>query len=123
MRQVLSTMSMYPKLKARLQAVATRQRRLRLWCKLAACWAGAALLGVFLTVLQRETGWATALALPIVASLGLFAAIVFFLRRGRGDPNWRDLASLIEARHPDLDGRLLTAVQQQPANGSEFNYL
>ena len=41
-------------LKARLQAVADRQRQLQLWSKLAACWAIAAIVGILLILLAKR---------------------------------------------------------------------
>src|SRR6266480_7703782 len=104
---------MHPFLRIRLQRVVDRQRRFRFSCKLASCWAAAALLGLGLIVLQRQIGWASSLALPVIAALGLVAAIIVALRHRGTDPDWRRLAGEIEARHPDLDGLLLTAVQQE----------
>src|SRR6266550_31277 len=104
---------MHPFLRIRLQRVVDRQRRFRFSCKLASCWAVAALLGLGLIVLQRQIGWASSLALPVIAALGLVAAIIVALRHRGTDPDWRRLAGEIEARHPDLDGLLLTAVQQE----------
>jgi hypothetical protein len=96
---------------------------LRLWCKLAACWAVAAVLGWVLVLAQRQSGWSSALALPFTALIGIILVLVVALRHGRAQPDWRTLAREIETRHPELDGRLLTAVQQQPQEGAELNYL
>jgi hypothetical protein len=45
------------------------------------------------------------------------------LRRRRKPVQWREIAQQIETRHPELDGRLLTAVQQEAPAGGEMNYL
>ena len=63
-------------LKARLQAVADRQRQLQLWSKLAACWAIAAIVGLGLIALQRQGGWTSMLALPVIVLLGVAAAVI-----------------------------------------------
>ena len=106
-----------------LQRVVDRERRLQLWCKLAGCWGAAAGLGFFLIILQRQSGWASSLGLPAIAGLGVIAALAVWFRHGRTAPNWRRVAEKIEARHPELDGRLLTAVQQEVKPGGELNYL
>ncbi len=111
------------RLKARLELVAARQARLRLWCRLATCWAGAAFLGLVLVALGWDTGWATRLALGALALLGGVTASVFSRRQVRRGPDWRDLARRIERHQPELDGRLVTAVQQQPKDGGQLNYL
>jgi hypothetical protein len=114
---------MTPLLEARLQRVVGRRQRLRLWCKLAGCWAGAAALGLGLVTLQRQTGWTSSLALPVVGLAGLAAAGWVAARHRRLQTDWRAVACEIEARHPELDGRLLTAVQQQVQPGGELDYL
>src|SRR5438309_3734510 len=110
-------------LKARLQAVADRQRQLQLWSKLAACWAIAAIVGLGLVALQRQGGWPSMLALPVIALLGVAAAVIVTARHRRAVADWRTLATQIEAHHPELDGRLLTAVQQPLQQDGQMNYL
>lgn len=114
---------MDPLLEARLQRVVDRQRRLALWCQLVGCWAGAALLGLGWVALQRQSGWSSALALPLIALLGVAGASVVAVRHRRAKPDWRAVVRQLEARHPELDGRLLTAAQQQAKDGGELNYL
>ncbi len=110
-------------LKEILSRIEARQRRLRLWLKLAACWAAAALLGGCLLVIQRENGWTSTATLPSVAFVAVIAALVVLLRSRRGSADPRQLASQIEARHPELDGLLLTAAQQHADGGGELNFL
>ena len=86
-------MSLSQLLQKRVSVLVERQQRLALWCRLASCWAGFC-----------------------------FVAVGLFLR-DRVPAPWRDLARQIELVHPDLDGRLLTAVQQQAGAGSELNFL
>src|SRR5262250_2139488 len=112
-----------PQLKSQLQQLATRRRRLELWSRLAGCWAAAALVGQVLIILQRESGWGSALALPAVGLAGVVTALAVTVRQQRRkEADWRELASQIEARHPELEGRLLTAVQQPVADGAELSY-
>src|SRR5689334_3350922 len=106
-------MAMHPSLGGPLQRVVDRERRLQLRCKLAACWGFAAALGAFLILSERQSGWASSLALPIIAALGICAALLVWVRHARRRPDLRRLAAKIEIRHPDLDGRLVTAVQQE----------
>jgi hypothetical protein len=110
-------------LKARLESVAERQRRLRLWCNLAACWAGAALAGLGLMALQRSTGWTSSLGCPTLALLSVAALVVVLLRQRRAEPDWRALARQIEGRYPGLDGRLLTAIEQEPQGGRDLGFM
>jgi hypothetical protein len=60
--------------------------------------------------------------LPAIAGLGVIAALVVWFRHARTAPNWRRVAEKIEVRHPELEGRLLTAVQQEIKPGGELNY-
>src|SRR5437016_12552482 len=98
-------------LMAQVQKVASRQRRMRLWLALAGSWATAALLGLGLNFLQRQIGWTSSITLPLVSLLGVLGGVVVLIGHARSKPDGRDLASQIEARHPELDGRLVTAVQ------------
>ncbi|HEV2392817.1 MAG TPA: hypothetical protein VG146_10690 [Verrucomicrobiae bacterium] len=99
------------------------ERRLRLWIELALCWAGAALLAWALIALESQTGWAAWAAAPAVAVLAVIAAVLIFLRARRFKPNWNEVARRIEAQHPSLDGRLLTAIQQRPRDAEEMGFL
>jgi hypothetical protein len=106
-------------LKERLTQVEKRTRDLQFWCKLAAVWAAAGLLGLGVSLIERRTGWSSPYAFPAVALLGLLSAAVPMLLRKQLEPDWRSLAARVEARYPELDGRLLTAVQQHPKSGEE----
>jgi hypothetical protein len=110
-------------LKARLELVARRERRFRLWSRLALCWGIAAAVCVLLISLQRRTGWGSSLALPAVALAAVAVAGLVIVRRRAAETNWRAIAQQIEARHPELDGRLLTAAQQHPRDGARLSYL
>jgi len=68
-------------LKSRLERVARRRRKFQLWSRLALCWGAAAAGGLLLIVLERQTGWGSALALPGLA-LGAVAAAVLVAFRG-----------------------------------------
>ncbi len=109
--------------KTLLQRVATRERRCRLWVKLAGCWAATALGALIVLGIERQTGWAFSLASSVFILLAIGAALVLLVQQRRTEPDWRHLAHLIETRYPQLDGRLLTAVQQNPEAGQELNYL
>src|SRR5690349_3608616 len=104
-------------LKAQLSGAFARQRRFRFWSDLAACWAVTTLAGFFLLVLERQSGWGLSYA-PV-----LLAALIIGVHRARRLPDWRELAREIEKRRPQLDGRLLTAVQQRAESGAALNYL
>src|SRR5438034_2677411 len=93
-------------LKSSLRFVAARQRRLRLWRKLAICWAVTAALALMVLVIERQSGWALSFAAPLTLVLGILAALILLVRHGRTEPDWRQLAGKIEARYPELDGRL-----------------
>jgi hypothetical protein len=108
--------------RAILERIAQRQRSLALWSKLAACWTAAAIIGLGIALLEQQAGWASSLAVPMVAAIGVIAAIIVVARRKKNAPDWRSLAAKIEARHPELEGRLLTAVQQ-PSDETQLNYL
>src|SRR5437016_4460556 len=110
-------------LKNLLQRVSRRQRRLRLWATLACCWGATALLAAAILVIERQTGWASWLAMPLLIFGALLAAFILIARHSRIPADFRQLARQIEARYPQLDGRLLTAVQQTATADTELNYL
>lgn len=111
-----------PFLKARLRPVLRRQRGLQLWCKLAVVWLATAAVGAGLIAWQARFGGSSRFALPVLAVLGALVGAVLVWRHRRTPPDWRRLARELEARHPELDGRLLTAVEQPDASGVEPGY-
>lgn len=110
-------------LNARLLRVAARERRLRLYCKIAACWAVWGLVAVGLRILVRQTGWSIPFAGPAVGILAILNALVLWRRQGREKPDLRRIALRVEALFPELDGRLVTAAQLERKPGEEPDYL
>src|SRR6266446_2515829 len=92
--------------KTLLQRVATRERRCRLWVKLAGCWGATALVALIVLGIERQTGWASSLASSVFIVMAIGAALVLLVRHARIESDWRHLARLIETRYPQLDGRL-----------------
>lgn len=110
-------------LQVRMGPLARRQRALRLGCRLALCWLGTAVLAVTLAVLLRALGVGSTQVLPVVALAGLAGGLWFMRRQRRAPTDWHALALAIEARHPNLDGRLLTAVEQETPSGVGSSFL
>ncbi len=107
-----------PYLKARLLPAWQRQRRWQLLSRTALWLSLAALSGWLMFHGSGPAGsegalgvWTlvTVLGLLIIMALGYFAK-----------PDYRALARRIEARHPALDGRLLTAVEVNPEEEPAF---
>ena len=111
-----------PFLKARLRPVLRRQRGLQLWCKLAVVWLATATVGAGLIAWQSRFGGSSRFILPALAVFGALAGAALIWRHRRTPPDWRRLARELEARHPELEGRLLTAVEQPDASGVEPGY-
>jgi hypothetical protein len=105
-----------------LKPAIDRRRQLHLWARLTVCWGGAAVLGAALILFQRRIGWTSSLVLPVVAIVTTAVAFVT-VRRYNRPASVRLLATQIEARYPELDGRLLTAVQLGTAPAAELNFL
>ena len=101
-----------PVLRPRLRRVAARIRWFRFWRALAAGWAASALIALALAWLQGPLGWTSPFVLPSVAGFGAAFAFTLALRQLTRPIDDRWLARRIEAAHPELDGLLLTAVQQ-----------
>ncbi|HXU79016.1 MAG TPA: hypothetical protein VN794_20730, partial [Methylomirabilota bacterium] len=114
-------MSIDPSLKTAFEALLSRHRQVSLWCRLAVGWAVCALLGLGLVLVQRTAGWGSSLALPFVLLVAV--AVFLWLWKTRPPaPDWRRLAAIVENHFPELDGRLITAVQQPARPGSDLNY-
>ena len=110
-------------LKSRLQRVARRYQWVAMWRSLAVCWAAATLAAVAVVFLQRTTGQTWPLALPALVVLAVIAALVLVIKNFSGTPDLRWIAAKIEAKHPELNGVLLTAIQQQLDPKQETGYL
>jgi uncharacterized membrane protein YqjE len=99
-------------LRRELEAVARRYRRLWLWQRLALCWLVFTLLGLAALAMARNAdrlpGWIT----PTLVASAVIAAVfcIWTARRGVRDQIW--LARRLEHQFPDLDSRLLTALEQ-----------
>lgn len=113
---------MDPILRACLQPLLRRQRRCRFWMDLAWVWTWGTALGVVWLGVYVLSGWAP---VGLWASLTLGGAVGLLTWRfwRRPGPDLRRLALQLEERHPQLEGRLLTAVQQEAGTGAEVNYL
>lgn len=110
-------------LKALLRPVIRRQRRLALWLRLVVVWlAGAGILLAGLAVM-RWAGFGWRHWVPFVVSTTVVAAFLVVVRQWRRRVDLVAVAGRIEGRHPDLNGLVLTAVQQQPLEGRRLSYL
>src|SRR5438105_3078295 len=115
-------MSIDPQIQEQLARVAQRERQVCAWRRVTMCWAASAAVGLLVLALERQSGWASSLTLPVVGVLGTAAAVLVWVK-GRRQTDWRLTARRIEAQHPELQGRLVTAIQQQPAGDGQLNYL
>ncbi|MEY4939192.1 MAG: hypothetical protein RIQ93_927 [Verrucomicrobiota bacterium] len=107
----------------RLRRVARRYRWIGLWRTLAVCWATAALVGLGVVWVQRASGHSWSLMLPAFAALAGAVATALVIRHFEKPPDYRWIARKIEDRHPELNGVLLTAVQNGLLAGNEIGYL
>jgi len=98
-------------LRASLEPVLRRQQWRRCGWQLAVVWSAVTLLGLLVMGFQRQTGSAVPHVLPVLAGLGLVAAVIVAARCFHSQPDWRWAARKVEARYPELNGLLMTAVQ------------
>ncbi len=113
----------HPILQAYLGPAARRLARRRLAWALAAAWGAAAILAGLLTLIPRVADWNPTWTFG-VALATTFGLTLLAVRRERGRPPlWRKVAARIEAAHPELNGRLLTAVEQTATPQRGLNYL
>ena len=103
-----------------LDRVGKRYSRLLLWSALAVCWLALATAGALALTWARGAGR----AVPGILLIALFALPIVFLpilyrwlRRVR-NPSW--IAHRIERKFPDLDARLLAALEQKPEESTGF---
>ncbi len=110
-------------LKTKLRRVIRRHQWLGLWRKLAVCWVAAALVASAVVLIEGATGWGSPFTLPALAAFAVAAASAIALRHFESPPDYRWVARKIEDAHPELNGVLLTAVQQHLAPGAAPGYL
>ena len=110
-------------LKIKLRRVIRRYQWLAFWRKLAACWAAAALGACALVLAQRELGWTSPHTLPLYAAVVVAVVFGVALHHFTREPDVRWVAKKIEAKHPELNGVLLTAVQQDLAQDGLAGFL
>src|SRR3954466_871191 len=112
-----------PLLKRQLMQVFRQQRRFKLAVSLAACWSTLAILGLMVKLLQPH-GLRLSSTWPLVlAGAALVAGTIVLIRHRRARPDWHEIGRGIELQHPELNGLLLTAVQQEPVQGEQLHYL
>ncbi|GAB1488373.1 hypothetical protein MASR2M8_08180 [Opitutaceae bacterium] len=110
-------------LASRLKRVLWRQRQLELWRGLTVVWSVAAIVTIGFVYLHSRTGWASELTLPLLAALAASISVAVVARVYAKPPDYRALATKVEATFPELNGVLLTAVQQQIDSPGELSYL
>lgn len=110
-------------LHARLRPIIDRRRHATLWRNLAVVWTLTAATAWWLAALRRGgDGPAGSLTVWLALAAGAASALCWLHARV-STPDVRRLARALEARHPDLDGRLLTAIQQEPDRKGDYNFL
>ncbi len=117
-------MNHYRRLRNEIEEVAGRYRRLYGWLACAIVWLAASALGAAVLQTEWPTGQVVVWFTPvlIVAAVLATVAAVWLATRTTRDSRW--VARRIEARHPDLDCLLVTAVEQDlPTSGDRFGYL
>jgi hypothetical protein len=112
-----------PQIRERLEALVRRERRIRLWRSLAMAWAVTGCAGLILWLIERQMGWRSWLGMGLIMLGAVAAAVVLYLRNQNRPANTRDIARKIETLHPELNGRLITVLQQQPGADGQLNYL
>jgi hypothetical protein len=107
---------------SRLEPVSRRYRGLRLWRRLTICWGLALLAGISLQWWQHWTGYSPPQARTILGAITAAAALGILANHMRWKKDPRLTAEIVEHHHPELQGLLLTAVQQTSAT-RDFSYM
>ncbi len=108
---------------SKLRPAVRRHRRQAISWRLAACWSVAAAAGFGFIFVQWWIGWNSFFTLPALGSLAVAAGLALVLRHSSTPTDYRTIARRIESRHPELNGLLLTAVQQSPPDGNSQGFL
>ena len=112
-----------PMLNSRLQPLLSRQRRIEQLRRMAVYWALASLVVASLAVLCRQAGLTSRWLVPVLGFLAVAAAWVLRFRNTRTAPDPGEVARLVELKHPELQGLLLTAVELKPDDNGHLNFL
>ena len=107
-----------------LQRVATRYANFRFWSAMTVVWAVLALTAAILLTFRLELLWSgTSVVIGFLAiAMILTVSAMLFALRNRN--NYLHLAQLVESKYPELEARLMTAIQQQPElPDGEFGFL
>lgn len=110
-------------LHARLRPLLKRWRRFSLWRALAVLWLAAAALAWGCSLLRRAGENIPASSLVWILALALAGSLAAWAFFRSAKPAPRRLAAALEARYPDLNGRLLTAIQQEPNAQGAYHFL
>src|SRR5437870_12552167 len=113
-----------PLLKAQLDPVVRRTRRLRLWQSLGWYWFFAAVSATAVLVIGKLLVIATWLPLLAIICVALSGSLWIRHRNRQWQLDYKQIAREIEQHHPDLHAVLMTAVEQQPDPVTgKLNYL
>jgi len=105
-----------------LRPVAQRDVWRRAAFRLAGTWALAALTAALLLFISRQLGWPVLWISLALGVLGLIAGAMILVAGVSRRPDYRTAARKIEQAHPDLNGLLITAVEQEPGPDGRFNF-
>jgi hypothetical protein len=110
-------------LRLNLDNVVRRHRQWQLARRLALCWTAGAAVGLILLAIKYTTGWTPPFAAMGLAVAGGIAALLVVRYHNQQATDYRWIATRIEQKHPELEGLLLTAVQQDVPEKGHFSYL
>jgi hypothetical protein len=117
-------MNHHRRLSDQVQEVAERYRRLFGWLACTVVWLAAAMIGAALMQIQWQFSSIAQWFAPVllVAAVLTSAVACWLAIRPTWDRRWT--ARCIEAKHPELDTLLVTAVEQEPQTGeAKFGFL
>ena len=108
----------------KLDGVAKRLRRLHFSSSLATTLLVLALIGTLLAFFRASFGWTFAGAATLLIAGGIIALVGSAAYSTWSTRDYRSVARRVEAKYPDLDARLLTALEQKPDQPEQgLNYL
>ncbi len=117
-------MNHHRRLSDQVQEVAERYRRFFGWLACTVVWLAAAMIGAALMQIQWQFSSIAQWFAPVLLVAAVLASAVACWLAIRPTWNRRWTARCIEAKHPELDTLLVTAVEQKPPTGeAKFGFL
>jgi hypothetical protein len=112
------------RLQAKLNDYERALRSARMWHSLALCWAGAAILGAALLLIEWLAGEQFDILPLLMLAAAIIAAVIVMARLKKRSSDLQELIATMEPEQPELRNLLSAAAEQKPDRDSgDFSFL